>query len=184
MSESEARPRPGPNDVVGILKKRAAALARSVRGTAGLAAGNEVLVAQVGKARYAARLEALSRVVPLARLTRIPRAPPFVAGLTPVHGRLLTIVDLGALMGAPGLPAPRFGLILELGGEPFGLGVPALVGLEPDRSTAGTAIPAGVPEPVRHLIDAVSADGVCRLNIPRLLEQLTSLESNGALRHD
>lgn len=167
-----------------ILKRRAAALARPFAHVTGRAGENAVLVTQVGKARYAARLEALCAVVPLPQLTRIPRAPAFLAGLAPLHGRILTIVDLGVLMGEAELTLPRFGLIVEVGGEPFGIGVPALVGLEPDRSTPGTAVPAAVPEPARHLIDAVSPDGVCRLNLPRLVEMLTSSKSKGAPPHE
>ena len=163
-----------------LLKRRSAALARPLAEGTRLEGGQELLVTQVGQARYAARLEALSAVVLLPRLTRLPLAPRYIAGLAPVHGRILTIVDLGALMGEGALPALRFGLILEHNGEPFGLGVPGLIGLEPDRSTAGAAIPAFVPEPARQLIEAVSAHGVCRLNLSRLVETLTSAEIQGS----
>lgn len=167
-----------------LLKWRAAALARPVSVAAQQTGGHELLVTQVGRARYAARLGALSAVVLLPRLTRLPQAPAFVAGLAPLHGRILTIVDLGTLLGEVALPPPRFGLMLELNGEPFGLGVPGLIGLEPDHSTPGAAIPAGVPEPARQLIDAVSPDGVCRLNLTRLLESFTSSQPNGAPPND
>ena len=169
---------------IALLKRRAAALARPLSDSTFRAGGQELLVTLVGQARYAARLEALAAVVPLARLTRLPQAPRFIAGLTPLHGRIVTIVDLGALMGEVALPPIRFALILEINGEPFGLGVPALIGLEPDRSTPGAAIPAGVPEPARHLIEAVSPDGVCRLNLPRLVETLTSAETQGAPKNE
>lgn len=162
---------------IALLKRRAAALARPLSDRTLGTGGQELLVTLVGQARYAARLEALMTVVPLPRLTRLPQAPYFVAGLAPLHGRIVTIVDLGALMGEVALPPLRFALILELNGEPFGLGVPTLVGLDLDRSTPGAAIPAGVPEPARQLIEAVSPDGVCRLNLPRLVETLTSAES-------
>ena len=162
-----------------LLKRRAAALARPVADPS-RHSGEVVLVTLVGKARYSARLEALSGVVALPWLTRIPHAPAFVAGLAPLHGRILTIVDLGALLGETDPGPLRFGLILELAGEPFGIGVPALVGLEPDRGTPGAAIPAGIAEPVRHLIEAVSPDGVCRLNLPRLIETLTSIGVQGS----
>ncbi len=169
----------GPTEL-SLLKRRAAALARPEQGTHRWAGGEEVLVAQAGQARYAARLEALSSVVPLTRLTRIPQAPPFVAGLAPLHGRILTIVDLAALMGEAERRPLRFALILEVASEPFGLGVPALVGLAPDRAERNAPVPAAVSEPARHLIDAVSPDGVCRLDLPRLIETLISAGFQGS----
>lgn len=163
-----------------VLKRRAAALARPTVAVSTWTGSREVLVTLVGKARYAVRLDALSAVVTLPRLTRLPQAPAWVAGLAPLHGRILTIVDLGTLLGETGAATPRFALVLEHNAEPFGLGVPALVGLEPDRAHPGAAVPGGVGEPARHLIEAVSPEGVCRLNLLRLVETLNSQKPQGS----
>lgn len=165
-----------------LLKRRAATLARRVQTGAAQHQG-EVLVVVVGKARYAVRLESLVSVVALERLTRLPQAPAWVAGLSPLHGRIITVVDLGVVLGQQSVPPPKLGLIVDVGGEHFALGVPSLEGLDVDLGFEPPQDPAAVPEAARALIDGVSASGVSRLAMPRLVEHLFSHASHGATHH-
>lgn len=160
-----------------LFKRRAAALARPLLDKAILSQG-ELLVTRLGAARYAVRLGELSAVSPLRRVARIPQAPGWVAGLTHDHGHVLTVVDLGALTGEASTGPLRFGLLVEVGGEPFALGVPELEGLEKDWSTGSDLLPPGVPERARHMIDSISPAGVCRLSISRLLVEIVRLTSS------
>lgn len=158
-----------------LFRRRAATLARPLVDTARLAAQGELLVTRVGAARYAVRLRELAAVSPLARIARIPQAPDWVAGLAHEHGQILTVVDLGALTGERAAGPLRFGLLVEVGGEPFALGVPELEGMERDWSASLDALPPGVPERARPFIDAISPTGICRLSIPRLLTELSRI---------
>lgn len=162
-----------------LLKRRAALLARRLESGA-TRHRDEVLVVVTGAARYAVRLESLSGVVALERLSRLPQAPAWVAGLSPLHGRIVTVVDLGVLLGHPGVGAPTLGLTVDVGGEVFALGVPALEGLDVDQGFGALVDPSSVPEAARPFIDGVSEKGVCRLHLPRLVEHLLAEASPGA----
>ncbi|MDP2276174.1 MAG: chemotaxis protein CheW [Archangium sp.] len=163
---------------VALLRRRASTLARPVVNAHELASSAELLVARVGAARYAVPLHELASVVPLQRLARIPNAPPWVAGLAHDHGQILTVVDLGALTGERAAEPLRFGLLIEVAGELFALGVPELEGLVKQWAAAADTIPAGVPARARPFIDAIDARGVCRLQMPRLLTELARLSSS------
>ncbi len=52
---------------------------------------------------YALPLSAVLEVADFETLCRVPRAPPAIHGVTNLHGRVVTVVDLGPLVGA----APR-----------------------------------------------------------------------------
>jgi chemotaxis-related protein WspB len=59
----------------------------------------KVLVFHIGPERYALRLAAIARVLPVAALKAIALAPPFVAGLLDLHGEPVPVIDLSRLAG-------------------------------------------------------------------------------------
>lgn len=59
----------------------------------------KVLVFYIGPERYALRLAAISRVLPVAQLKAIALAPPWVAGLLDLHGEPVPVIDLSRLAG-------------------------------------------------------------------------------------
>lgn len=61
----------------------------------------KVLVFHIGTDRYALRLAALVRVLPLLELKRLPLAPDHVAGLMDLSGTAVPVIDLCRLAGLP-----------------------------------------------------------------------------------
>ena len=59
----------------------------------------KVLVFYIGPHRYALRLAALSRVLPVAELKAVALAPPSVAGLLDLHGEPVPVIDISRLAG-------------------------------------------------------------------------------------
>ena len=59
----------------------------------------KVLVFYIGSHRYALRLAALSRVLPVAELKAVPLAPACVAGLLDLHGEPVPVIDVSRLAG-------------------------------------------------------------------------------------
>jgi purine-binding chemotaxis protein CheW len=62
----------------------------------------EALVFSLGDERYAFPTGQVAEVRPLGRLTPLPGAPAFVAGLINVRGRIVPVLDLRPLFGLPG----------------------------------------------------------------------------------
>jgi len=82
-----------------------------------------LLVFRVGTLACAAEVDQVREILPRLPTTRIPGAPPVVAGLVNVRGTLVTVVEGWRALGLPPLsptPSPEAGatgstIILELG---------------------------------------------------------------------
>ena len=78
-----------------------------------------VIVFAIGAVRYALELRWVREVVSLGFVTNVPSAPPALGGVCNLHGTILPVIDLGALLGGPLGPPARQGdgaLVLETDG--------------------------------------------------------------------
>jgi chemotaxis signal transduction protein len=85
-----------------------------------------VIVFAIGAARYAVELRWVREVVTLGFVTGVPTAPPALGGVCNLHGTILPVLDVGALLDQPAGPPPRQGdgaLVLEAEGILCGLRV-------------------------------------------------------------
>lgn len=85
-----------------------------------------VIVFAIGAARYAVELRWVREVVTLGFVTAVPTAPPAVGGVCNLHGTILPVLDVAALLGEPPGPPPRQGdgaLVIEAEGILCGLRV-------------------------------------------------------------
>jgi purine-binding chemotaxis protein CheW len=93
--------------------------------TEGSLVSARLLVFRVGTLACAADVDQVREILPRLPTTRIPGAPPVVAGLVNVRGTLVTVVEGWRALGLPPLSPPpspdadTIGstIILELGGE-------------------------------------------------------------------
>jgi purine-binding chemotaxis protein CheW len=105
------------------------------------------VIFRVEKERYGLPLAAVREVVvPPERFTRVPRAPPAVRGVMNLRGRVVTVVELGALLGLPDgvTPSARV-VLLDRGRRDLGLLVTEVEGvdsIERVLAAPGRAIPA------------------------------------------
>jgi chemotaxis signal transduction protein len=75
-----------------------------------------VIVFAIGAARYAIELRWIREVVTLGFVTAVPTAPPVLGGLCNLHGAILPVLDVAALLELPPGPPARQGdgaLVLE-----------------------------------------------------------------------
>jgi purine-binding chemotaxis protein CheW len=91
---------------------------------------NEAVVIRLGDGRFAAALDAVAEVGRVPSVTRIPGAPGWLAGVANWRGRLLPVLDLRPLLGAPD---SRLGnsarlLVLSLDGVSAGIVVDSVDG--------------------------------------------------------
>jgi chemotaxis signal transduction protein len=78
-----------------------------------------VIVFALGAVRYALELRWVREVVTLGFVTNVPSAPAALAGVCNLHGAILPVLDLSALLGGPLGPPARQGdgaLVLEMDG--------------------------------------------------------------------
>ena len=101
-----------------------------------------VIVFAIGAARYAVELRWVREVVTLGFVTAVPTAPPALGGVCNLHGTILPVLDVAALLDqAPGPPARQGdgALVIEADGVICGLRVDQVdhVATLPERDDLG-----------------------------------------------
>jgi purine-binding chemotaxis protein CheW len=83
----------------------------------------EYVTATVGGQLFGLPISRVQDVFVLDRLTRVPLAPPEIAGLLNLRGRIVTAIDLRRRFGLETLAgdAPRMAVGVEWKGESYGL---------------------------------------------------------------
>ncbi len=83
-----------------IMMRRVAALARP---TVAEDWGEQcrLVIFRLGKELYAIDATCVFNVRPAEALTRVPRVPEWVAGVTSLRGRIFSVIDLGRFFGLP-----------------------------------------------------------------------------------
>ena len=135
-------------------------------------AGVDVICFSSGGERFALEARHVLRVAPLPTVARLPGTRACMLGLASVRGAMLTIVDLGQLLGSPA-PATRGYVVVVGRGHPD-------LGLVADESPELAAIPAGAP--ARD--GTVAHDGTAPALIARILPDGRALVDGDALLDD
>jgi purine-binding chemotaxis protein CheW len=86
---------------------------------------------------YGVRVERVQEVLRSQARTRIPLAPPAIAGLVNLRGQVLTAIDLREQLGLPPRPEGKepMVVVIRVGTEPVSLlvdSIGAVVDVEPD----------------------------------------------------
>jgi purine-binding chemotaxis protein CheW len=149
-----------------VLLERAEALARPpVRDE--VIPTIEMLVLVVGTERYGIALHRVGEVRALGIVTSVPSLPDFWAGLINLHGALLPVLDLGALLRVEEslFADPPQAVVVSGAAEAVALKVDAVHGVKRYRATDFSPAPSGGSSAVL----GVTTDLVSVLDIDRLL---------------
>lgn len=105
------------------------------------------VIFRVEKERYGLPLSAVREVVvPPARFTRVPRAPPAVSGVMNFRGRVVTVVELRQLLSLPEAQTPPSRvLLLDRGRRDLGFLVTDVDGIEALERVSAAAPGKTVP---------------------------------------
>ncbi len=152
-----------------VLEARAELLARPAEATE--EAGDEAVVVRVAATRFAVRLDALVTLVRLPRLTPLPGAPPWIAGLAALRGRARCVVDLGLALGMARSEA-ALALLVSQGGGLTAFAVDELVALRPIRAAELAPPPSPLGPAAAPFVAGVTADGTTLLELGDLAASL------------
>lgn len=139
------------------------------------------VVLRFAGARYAVDMAAVAEVVSVPALTRVPGSPPWLSGVVNWRGRVLPVVDLRPLVGAPLAPLPTSARLVVLSVDDIELALVAdlVPGLLDCATEAVEPLPATVPGGIGPLVrGVVDHDGPVALldadAVVRLRSQLPS----------
>ena len=125
----------------------------------------------LGAESYAVETRHIREVLPLPRVAPLPCVPSFVRGIINVRGRIVSLLDLKAILGLSGTtdsPGPSV-VILQSPGIEFGLLADEISGLaEIPISSIQASLPtlSGVRA---EYLKGVTADGLVLLDAEKLL---------------
>lgn len=120
----------------------------------------QVVVFQLGDELYGADIAVVREVGPMQRVTRVPRTPRYIEGVTNLRGRVIPVIDLRRRLGLPVTPytkQTRIAVAELEGGQ---------VGMIVDSVQEVLRIPADAVEPPTGLVsklDAESISGVAKV---------------------
>jgi len=105
-----------------------------------------VIVFTIGAVRYAVELRWIREVVSLGFVTAVPTAPPALGGVCNLHGTILPVLDVGAVLGQPPGPPARQGdgaLVIETEGVICALRVDQVDQVASLHENGGAIVDAG-----------------------------------------
>lgn len=115
-----------------ILQRRAAALARPLAVKAEIGDTLDVLLFSLRSEVYGLELRYTREVFAMKHFTPVPSTPVFVAGVTSLHGEIISLVDLGHFFAQPQLALTNLNtvLVVESEGLVFGVLIDEPMGIE------------------------------------------------------
>lgn len=144
-----------------LLEARARAAAEAPE--VARAAGERVVVFEVGGERYAVEADAVTLVLDAGSLGPLVGAPPWLIGAALARARIVPVLDLRQLLGLQrgGMSDLTRILVVERDGDAFGLAAEVLEG---EREIAAHEVTASTFGPFRW----VAADRTALLDLDRL----------------
>jgi purine-binding chemotaxis protein CheW len=138
---------------------------------------------KVEGAYFGVEVASVQEVVRHATVTRVPPAPPAVAGLLNLRGRIVPVVDLRVLLGMPRMSAPEQGIhvIVRDGDEPLSLLADSIADVRRAESPEIEALPATFGAPHTELIRGVARFGddmLLVLDLEAVLDRAFALQNN------
>jgi purine-binding chemotaxis protein CheW len=95
------------------------------------------LIVGIADERYAVPVQDVAEVAPVGELTPVPGAPPAVMGVKSLRGRVIPVVDLGAVLGMRTSHGRRAIVLVDDDGDAAGLAVDAVLDVGPVEARPG-----------------------------------------------
>jgi chemotaxis signal transduction protein len=137
-------------------------------------AGPQWVVLLCDDVRLAVPLARVREILTPRPFTRLPGCGPEVCGLIGVRGRIVTVFDLGVVLGrgrATNAPDHRL-LLVDREGRTYGLAVEAVLRIAPSETSEGAAVDLPLEEGDVIGIGAIDEERFIALDPDHLLDRL------------
>ena len=127
----------------------------------------QLVVFRLGEDYFAMPIANVNEIIRLQKITPVPKAPPFVEGVTNLRGRVIPVIDLRKRFGVASQAAGQFSRIIVVEQDA------RLLGMMVDAVDEVLTVPSSSIEPVDEMI--VSVDSQFLSGIVRLEDRLIIL---------
>jgi purine-binding chemotaxis protein CheW len=126
---------------------------------------------------YGIESHLISEVLLLKGLTIIPGTPSYIAGVTNVRGKIISVVNLKTFLGlvTKGITELNKIIIIQQNGMEFGIIADAIAGTRNIDEKSLSAVPATLNGKGAAFIKGITLDGIIILDGVRLLSEATIL---------
>jgi purine-binding chemotaxis protein CheW len=141
---------------------------------------NQVVVFELASEHFGVNIAAVESIIKMQGITRMPRSPHFVEGVTNLRGKVLPVVDLRTRFGLPAQEASKDSriVVVTISG--------AEVGMVVDGVSEVLTVPADAVEPAPAIVTTVESTfitGIAKLDgrlviLLDLAQVLTEIEQN------
>jgi purine-binding chemotaxis protein CheW len=131
------------------------------------AAEQQLVVFRLGEDYFAMLISNVNEIIRLQKITPVPKAPPFVEGVTNLRGRVIPVIDLRKRFGVAPQADGQSGRIIVVEQDA------RLLGMMVDAVDEVLTVPASSIEPVDEMV--VSVDAQFLAGIVRLEDRLIIL---------
>src|SRR5579883_1418958 len=124
----------------------------------------QLVVFRLGEDYFAMLISSVNEIIRLQKITPVPKAPPFVEGVTNLRGRVIPVIDLRKRFGVEPKPDGHMAriIVVEQGER--------LLGMMVDAVDEVLTVPSNTIEPVDEMV--VSVDSQFLSGIVRLEDRL------------
>lgn len=134
-----------------------------------------LLAIEIGREPLALRASEIQSIQRLGRVRSLPGAPEALLGLTGIHGKVVPVYDLGALLGRSAVGTPRW--VVLTGSPPLGL---AFTSLEGQREVPRADVaPPAAPERFVHAIARMNGGARAVLDLASLWQEVRARAARG-----
>jgi purine-binding chemotaxis protein CheW len=121
----------------------------------------QLVVFRLGEDYFAMLISNVNEIIRLQKITPVPKAPPFVEGVTNLRGRVIPVMDLRKRFGVTPKPAGYAARIIVVEQDQ------RLLGMMVDAVDEVLTVPTSSIEPVDEMVVSVDAEflaGIVRLD--------------------
>jgi len=118
------------------------------------------ILLRLGSSRYTVTMTDVAEVISLPPVTRIPGSPPFLTGVANWRGRMLPVLDVRPLLGAPMIPLATSArlVVVQSGSITAGIVAEAVPGVYDVSLLDAEPPPATLPSEAARIVSGQVAD--------------------------
>jgi chemotaxis signal transduction protein len=131
---------------------------------------------------FALPMDAVSAVYDNVQITPVPNVPPFALGITNIRGHVIFVLDLGLILGIPGIRSAdgKWAIVVLDGDLGIAFQADSIQGIE---SLATGHLTKDIPNLAlaqNDYLQGLSPDGKALLNVQSILDDLVALAESTA----